>query len=378
MERTDIIIIGAGIVGLSIAARISRPDRSIYVLEKHRSFGQEVSSRNSEVIHTGIYYEPDSLKAKTCIEGNRMLYDICIRNKIPFRKTGKLIVATEKNEESSIVDLLNRGERNGVEGIELLSRKEIKILEPNIKSRMALFSPLAGIVDTYSLMLYFIRTLKSKGGDIVYNSSVVNMFLKSGGYEVIIEDGNGGNFKIQTQVVINSAGLNSDKIAEMIGIDIENAKYELKYCKGQYFRINNTYKCRLINHLIYPVPERGKGGLGIHATLDLSNSVRLGPDDHYIDRDKINYEVDISERRNFYNSVVDFLPFLEEEDLIPDLAGVRPKLHGENEDFRDFVIKEESDLGFPGFINLIGIESPGLTSSLAIAKYVDDILKKTI
>ena len=375
MEKVDIVIIGAGVVGLNIAARISSHKYSVYVLEKHSSFGQEISSRHSEVIHAGIYYELGSLKAKTCVEGNRMLYEICEKNGIVFRQTGKLIVATEDDEEDILIELLKRGQGNGVENLKIISKTEIEKLEPNIQAKAALFSSSTGIIDSHSLMLYFIQILKEKGGDIVYNSNVTNIFRMSQSYEITIRDDSGDDFKIQAQIVINSAGLDSDQIAKEAGIDINKEKYNLKYCKGQYFRVNNTRKCSLIKHLIYPVPKIERGGLGIHATLDLGNSMRLGPDDHYVDRDKIDYDVDICERKNFFNSAAKFLPFLEEEDLIPDLAGIRPKLQGENEDFRDFIIKEESKLGFPGFINLIGIESPGLTASPAIAKYVENILK---
>ena len=370
MEKVDIIIIGAGVVGLSIAARVSNPKYSVYVLERHSSFGQETSSRHSEVIHAGIYYEPGSLKAKTCVEGNRMLYEVCKKNNIAFKQIGKLIVATGGNEESCLLSLFNTGKNNGAVDLKIISQEKIRKMEPNIKAKAALFSPSSGIIDSHSLMKYLIQCLKEKGGDVVYNSNVTHINKTPQGYEVTIQDNTGDDFKIQAQVVINSAGLDSDRIAKKVGIDIKREKYDLKYCKGQYFRVTNTHKCSLINRLIYPVPREEKGGLGIHATLDLGGSMRLGPDDLYVDRDKVNYDVDISEKRNFLNSAIKFLPFLEEEDLVPDMAGIRPKLQGEGEGFRDFVIKEESDLRFPGFINLIGIESPGLTASLSIAKYV--------
>lgn len=378
MERVDIVIIGAGVVGLSIAARLSQPEHTVYVLERHDSFGQEASSRNSEVIHSGLYYPRGSLKAKTCIEGNRMLYEICSRNGIAYQRTEKLIVATEKEEEEILVDLLRRGENNGVSGLRILSQAEIKKLEPNIRAKAALYSPSTGIVDSHNLMKYFIQCLKEEGGDVAYNSNVNGLHKIPRGYEVTIRDNRDEEFKFQTQIVINCAGLESDHIAQMIGIDIERENYNLKYCKGQYFRVGNTKKCALINHLIYPIPQMKGDILGIHATLDLGHGLRIGPDSHYINRDNFDYTVDISERRNFLNSVTKFLPFLEEKDLIPDTAGVRAKLQGENEEFRDFTIKEEDELGFPGFINLIGIDSPGLTSAPAIAAYVESLVKEII
>lgn len=375
MEKIDAIIIGAGVVGLGIGANIASSKSSLYVLERHDAFGTEASSRNSEVIHAGIYYEQGSLKAKTCVEGNRRLYELCKMHKIPFRKTGKLIVATEKREEEQLEELLSNGKNNGVEGLEILTKKEVNRIEPDIIALYALYSSATGIIDSHSLMLYFIKVLKEKSANVVYNSEVIGIIKTNQGYEVSIKDKTGDIVKVLSKVVINSAGLNSDKIAQMVGIDIEKEHYRLNYCKGQYFRISDSRKCKRINHLVYPVPEIEKGGLGIHATLDLGDSIRLGPDSHYINKDEIDYDVDISEKRNFFDSVVKFLPFLEEDDLIPDLAGIRPKLQGENEEFRDFVIKEESSLGYPGFVNLIGIESPGLTATISIAEYVKDQIK---
>ncbi len=378
MERVDIVIIGAGVVGLSIAARLSQPEHTVYVLERHDSFSQEASSRNSEVIHSGLYYPRGSLKAKTCIEGNRMLYEICSRNGIAYQRTEKLIVATEEKEEEILIDLLRRGENNGVSGLRILSQAEIKKLEPNIRAIAALHSPSTGIINSHNLMRYFIQCLKERGGDIAYNSNVSALRKIPQGYEVTIKDNRGEEFKFQTRLVINCAGLESDHIAQMVGIDIEKEDYNLQYCKGQYFRVGNTKKCDLINRLIYPTPRMKGGILGIHATLDLGHGLRIGPDSHYIKRDELDYNVDISERRNFLHSVKKFLPFLEEKDLVPDTAGIRANLQGENEEFRDFIIKEESESGFPGFVNLIGIDSPGLTSAPAIAAYVESLVKKII
>lgn len=374
----DIVIIGAGVIGLAIAAQVTNETREVYVLEKNDTFGKETSSRNSEVIHAGIYYPEGSLKAKTCVEGNRILYKICAKNGIGFRQTGKLIVAINNEEEDILGELLKTGQHNGVEGLKIIFRDEIKKLEPNIKAKAALYSPSTGIVDSHNLMKYFIRCLKERGGDVAYNSHVSGLRKLPQGYEVTVRDNSGEEFKFQARLVINCAGLESDHIAQIVGIDIERENYNLKYCKGQYFRVGNTKKCRLINRLIYPIPQMKGGILGIHATLDLGHGLRIGPDHHYIDRGDFDYSVDISERRNFLDSVINFLPFLKEEDLLPDTAGVRAKLQGENEESRDFVIREESELGFPGFINLIGIESPGLTSAPAIAKMVTKRAKETL
>lgn len=377
MERADIVIIGAGAVGLSIAAHVSASKRSVYVLERHDSFGQETSSRNSEVIHAGIYYTPGSLKAKMCVEGNGMLYEICAKNNIPHRQTGKLIVATNDNEKDALDGLLKQGSKSGARGLKILSKSEIGRMEPNIKAEMALYSPATGIIDSHSLMKYFVRRTKDNGGDIAYSSNVIGLRRKAGGYEITVNDSSGDSFKFHARIVINSAGLESDNIAEMAGINIGEHDYGLKYCKGQYFRVNAAQKCGLISHLVYPVPENN-GGLGVHATLDLGGGLRLGPDSRYVGKDRIDYNVDAAERERFFNSAAEFLPFLEEQDLTPDTAGIRPKLQGKGEGFRDFVIQEEGRIGLPGFINLIGIESPGLTAAPAIAGYVEDIVERIL
>jgi L-2-hydroxyglutarate oxidase LhgO len=374
MEKADIVIVGAGVVGLAIAARLSKAGRNLYILERHNTFGQEISSRNSEVIHAGIYYPVNSLKAKLCVEGNRLLYEICAQNNIGYKKIEKLIIATDDKEEQHLIELLEKGIKNGVKGLRILSKKEFKKLEPNVAGRAAIHSPHTGIIDTHNLMRYFEGCAKSNGAEVAYGCQVTGLNRLSGGYQVSVKEPSGNTFKFYARVVINSAGLESDSIAQMTGIDPDKNNYRLKYCKGQYFRVADSHKCSLTTRLIYPVPHEKITSLGVHVAKDLSGGMRLGPDAHYINRDGVNYEVDINQRKSFFISARKLLPFLEEEDLIPDTAGIRPKLQGPDEDFRDFVIKEESSLGFPGFINLIGIESPGLTSAPAIAKYVTELV----
>ena len=369
MEKVEITIIGAGIIGLNIAAELSKPRNSILVLEKNITFGMETSARNSEVIHAGIYYPQDSLKAKTCVEGNRLLYELCERNNIPYKKIGKLIVAVDDSEIGDLECLLINAQANGVTDVRLITNDEIRQLEPNIKAKAALYSPSTGIVNSHGMMEYFLFQAKTNGVIISFKTEVKDIVRKSECYKVTVIDSGGKNYSFLTNILINSAGLQSDVIAQKVGINIEKQKYTLKYSKGQYFRVDNK-KSRLINRLLYPVPSLDSSGLGIHATLDLGGSLRLGPDDKYIPRDKIDYDVNLSDRNKFFKSTKRFLPFLDLEDLFADTAGIRPKLQGEKESFRDFIIKEETELGFPGFINLIGIESPGLTSSIAIAKHV--------
>lgn len=374
MERVEITIIGAGVIGLNIAAELSEVKSSVLVLEKNISFGMETSSRNSEVIHAGIYYPKDSLKARTCLEGNCLLYELCERNKIPCKKIGKLIVAVNDSEIEELEHLLINAQTNGVSDIKLITSDRIRQLEPNIKAKAALYSPSTGIIDSHSLMEYFLFKAKTNGAIISFKTEVQDIERNSDCYKVTVEDADKQYFSFLTNIVINCAGLNSDTIAQKVGIDIERQRYALKYSKGQYFRVN-TKKSGLINRLVYPVPSLGSSGLGIHATPDLGGSLRLGPDDKYILRDNIDYNVNQSDKDKFFKVVSRFLPFIELENLSADTAGIRPKLQGEGEEFRDFIIKEESNLGFPGFVNLIGIESPGLTASPAIARYVAHLLK---
>ena len=361
-------------MGLAVAAQVSGKGRDVYILEKNETFGKETSSRNSEIIHAGIYYPEGSLKAETCVDGNAMLYEICRRYGIGHRKTGKLIVATEDEDVGKLEELLERGRRNGARGLKVLSRGEINKLEPNIEAVAAIFSPSSGTIDSHTLMRYFLSKAQGEGSKIAYKSNVIGIEKLSDGYEVTVENGS-GSFLFKTEILINCAGLYSDRIAQLGGIDINKAGYKLFYCKGEYFSVGNR-KNGLIKRLIYPVPRPSSRGLGIHATLDLEGRMRLGPDARYVN--EIDYRVDESQRGLFYSSVKAFLPFIESDDLEPEMAGIRPKLQGPGDDFRDFVIRHEQDRGLPGFINLIGIESPGLTSAPAIARYVDSMVKEIL
>ena len=372
--KAEITIIGAGVIGLAVAARVARKDREVYIVEKNEAFGQETSSRNSQVIHAGIYYPEGSLKAKLCVEGNAMIYQTCQKYEIGHRKIGKLIVATTEEETAELELLLERGKRNGVEGLRILSRGEVKELEPNVEAIAAIFSPSTGIMDAHALMGCFLHEANEEGAKIAFKSVVIGIEKLSNGYEVTVEDSS-GVFSFRTKVLINCAGLNSDRIAQLVGIDIDEAEYRLFYCKGEYFSVGNE-KSKLINRLIYPMPEPNITGTGIHASVDIEGRMRLGPDARYVD--EIDYRVDESQKDFFYQSVKRFLPFVEYDDLEPEMAGIRPKLQGPGDDFRDFVIRHENDQGLVGFINLIGIESPGLASAPAIAKYVESIVNRIL
>jgi L-2-hydroxyglutarate oxidase LhgO len=368
-----ITIIGAGVVGLAIAERISEHHTDVFLIEKHNTFGQETSSRNSEVIHAGIYYTKDSLKAKLCIEGKRLLYDYCRKYDIPFNNCGKLIVATSQEEISVIEGIRQTAINNGVDDLEVFDRDRISELEPNIFALKALFSPSTGIVDSHSLMKRFETNTLNNGGQIVYGSEVIAINKIKGGYRIILLDSDKKEYSFTTVAVINSGGLTSDKISEMAGMYDDNLK--ILFCKGEYFRVNPP-KNKLIKRLVYPVPHKNMEGIGIHVTIDMGGGVKLGPDVKYLESNVYDYKLTASKQEAFFMSAKKFLPFLEFEDITPEMAGIRPKIQKPGEPLRDFYINEESNKGYPGFINLIGMESPGLTSSISIGKYVGNLVNR--
>ncbi len=366
IDYLNITIIGAGVVGLSIAEELSAKYKRVLLLEKNDGCGQETSSRNSEVIHAGIYYPHGFLKASLCTEGNRLLYDLCRKRNIPHKRTGKLIVAVNDAECERLEKIKMHAEGNGVFDLTLLGKKQALTLEPEVSAKAAIYSPSTGIIDSHSLMRSFSISAGKNGAVVALRSKVTAIRAKDGIYEL---ETNGGEYRFHTRVVINSAGLYSDSIAAMAGIDIERHGYRLKYCKGNYFSVSPAPK---LNHLVYPVPPENTESLGIHATLDLGNRIKFGPDSQYID--EIEYSIDEGRRESFYQSIQNYLPGIKPEHLHPEMCGIRPKLQGPGEAYRDFIIKDESDIGYPGLINLIGIESPGLTSCVAMARYVKTLV----
>ena len=362
MEEVRIIIIGAGVVGLAIAAELSVKYDDIVVLERNSSFGQEISSRNSEVIHAGIYYETGSLKARLCVEGARILYDLCENNHIPYKRVGKLIIAVNEAQVNVLDELLSKGNANNVSGLELLGRKGINDVEPGTNAIAALYSRNTGIVDSHALMKYLHDKATVAGAIVAYNSEVVRIERDGDGYIVRVKK---DAYEIKGSVVINCAGLGAEYIASLVGIDTTECGYKLHYCKGSYFQYSKPSPVKM---LVYPVPECELTGLGIHATFDLGGRLKFGPDTEYVD--SLDYNVDETRKSIFFESASKIIPGLDPDAFIPDMAGIRPKLYVEGESVRDFVISDEKDRGLTGFINLIGIESPGLTASPAIAKEV--------
>ena len=364
MDKVKITIIGAGVVGLAIAAELSREYDDIVVLENHERFGQETSSRHSEVIHSGIYYPPNSLKAGLCVDGARLLYEYCEKHSIPHSKLGKLIVASDESEVTALQELYETGIQNGVKGLTLIGKDEINKMEPNVNAVAAIYSPNTGIIDSHSLMSRLHGVANSSGVMFSFNTEVNFIQKQKNGYVIGIKN---DSYKFVSSIVINSAGLSADYVAELAGVDIDTAGYRLSYCKGSYFSYSRKSPIKM---LVYPVPHKDLSGLGIHATLDLSGRLRFGPDAEYVDA--IDYKVDAGKRDVFYESAKNYIKGLDKEALNPDMAGIRSKIKGEG--IKDFVIKHEVSKGMEGFINLIGIESPGLTASLSIAKYVKNMV----
>jgi len=369
MDEVNITIIGAGVIGLSIAAELSKNYEDIVVLEQHKKNGQETSSRNSEVIHAGIYYTEGSLKSHLCIRGNRLLYDYCEKHKINHRKTTKLIVSTNEEEEKQLEKIIKNANRCGVDGLSIISKDDVKKLEPEVNATAAILSATTGILDAHGLMDALENEAKTSGCMFSYLSEVTGIEMVKNGY--IIEVNN--EYDFLSRIVINCAGLECATIADMAGFDIKKCGYTIYPCKGEYYYLKRKTN---VKRLIYPVPMKDHTGLGTHITLDLSNRVKFGPNAYYVD--SIDYHIDDTYHREFFDAGRKLLPFIEYDDIVPDMTGIRPKIQGENDPVKDFIIKDEAEACYPGFINLIGIESPGLTSCLAIGEYVNKIVKERI
>lgn len=370
MERVDVTVVGAGAIGLAIAAELVGEWGEVAVVERRDSFGRETSSRNSEVIHAGIYYPAGSRKASLCVEGRAELYRLLEARGIPFRKTGKLIVAWDPAQVPVLERLKAQGDANGVEGLRLLGRTEVAALEPDVRAIAGLLSPETGIFDTHRFMAFLEKKAASRA-TIAYRCEVVGIDKGPGGYTVRVRDADGAEYRFESRKVVNAAGLGAERVARMAGIDTAAAGYAIHPCKGEYFRLGRG-KGSGIRHLVYPPPTHIS--LGVHTVIDLQGGVKLGPSAFYVE-DVSDYSVDERHRREFFLGVREYLPFVEEEDLTPDTAGIRPKLYREGEPQRDFIIREEADRGLEGFVNLLGLESPGLTASLAVARVAAQLLK---
>jgi L-2-hydroxyglutarate oxidase LhgO len=377
MMEVDVIVIGSGVIGLACAAESAKQGYSTLLVERHESFGQETSSRNSEVIHSGIYYPTGTLKARLCVTANNNLYNECSRADVWNRRCGKLIVAVASGEIEPLKKLYERGLANGVDGLRLLDAREAKKIEPHIECNSAIFLPTTGIIDSHQLMKSYLLEAKEHGADTAFGVEFIAGELKDDRYQLRLRDTNGENVNVEAQYVVNSGGLRADKVAEGFGIDIDKAEYRLHHNRGHYYTVSPA-KSKLISHLVYPLPHQHLVSVGIHITLDKAGQVKLGPDMGYLDPaipESEWYKFDDSRKDKFFTAVRSYFPALESADLSPGQVGVRPKLKGSEETVKDFIVHEESDKGLQGLVNLIGIESPGLTCSRELAREVFRILK---
>ena len=359
----DIVIIGAGIVGLAIARSIGETtNKSVLVIEKEESFGRGISSRNSEVIHSGIYYKPGSLKAKYCRIGRDMVYDFCEKNDIWYNRCGKLVVGRHHQSEE-LNTLYKNAQENDVPEIQIIDKKEINNLEPNIKADIALHVGCTGIISTHDLMAQFYKISQENDHDYLFKSQIIDVRQVDSGYELNIENARGEIEKTISQWVINAAGLESDLIAHMLDENFPS----LRYSKGCYYKLSSKWR-GAFKHLVYPLPDKKHGSLGIHLSFDKTQMMRLGPSADWMDRKEENYDVEEFLLDQFYSEGCQYIRGLEKEDLSPDYAGIRPKIWMDENSMPDFYISHEQEKGFPGWINLIGIESPGLTAAIAIGE----------
>ncbi len=367
IDKVDITIIGAGVIGLAIARTLAPRYSNMLILEQADIPGSGISSRNSEVIHAGIYYPSGSLKARLCVRGKELLYDYCQHHAIEHKKIGKLIVARHSKDISTLQKLESQAIQNGVNDLQWWDEKKLQSEEPHVKAQLALLSPSTGIIDSHALMLSLLGEAESHGAQLVCRSKVIQISPEQSGFRVSVanDDTDNSAFHFHSKIVINAAGLGAQTLASNIeGLDKQLVP-PLHLCKGNYFSYTAPSPFR---HLIYPVPEANTKGLGIHATLDLGGQVRFGPDTEYIDKE--DYQVNPEQVVRFQSAIRHYFPALENDKLIPDYAGIRPKLQGPNDPFEDFKIQSSKQHGLKGLIQLFGIESPGLTSSLAIAEEV--------
>lgn len=366
MDDVDAVVIGAGVVGLAVARALTSRGREVLILEAADSFGTETSSRNSEVIHAGIYYPQGSLKARMCVTGRTLLYEFCETYGIPYRRCSKLIVATSESQVSQLEKIQAAAHANGVR-LELLGRPESLKLEPQLSCEAALHSPMTGIVDSHAYMLALLGQAESRGATLVTNSTVTRMELDKGGVLIGI---NNDEPTLRANTLINSAGLQAPQVARLIGGFPARHIPTPYFAKGSYFTLAGRSP---FQRLVYPVPE--PGGLGVHLTLDLAGRARFGPDVQWVEH--CEYQVEPQRAERFYSAIRAYWPDLRDGSLQPAYAGIRPKINGPKDAAADFRVDGPETHGVSGVVNLFGIESPGLTASLALASHVADLAGAT-
>lgn len=360
-DEFDSVVVGAGVVGLAVARALSSAGQTVLLLERHSTFGTETSSRHSEVIHAGIYYPAGSLKAELCVRGKHLLYDYCEARGIPHSRIGKIIAAISAEEVPKLRRLAELAKANGVDDLEWLDADELGRMEPELRAVAGLLSPSTGIIDSHELMLSLLADAERHDVTVAFNSPVTAVRRSGTGF--VVTTGDTAPFEVGTRRLINSAGLGANALAASIdGLASEHIP-PLFLAKGNYFSLTGPSPFR---RLVYPLPQ--PGGLGIHATLDLAGQTRFGPDVEWIE--VAEYSVAQSRREAFADAIRKYWPAIRPDSLQPGYAGIRPKIASPDSDFADFMIQTPETHGIRGLVNLFGIESPGLTSALAIAERV--------
>jgi L-2-hydroxyglutarate oxidase LhgO len=362
LNDVDCIVIGAGVVGLAVARALARGGREVVILERERHFGMHTSSRNSEVIHAGIHYTPGSLKARLCVSGRDLLYRYCAERGIGHRRCGKLTVATS-GEQSATLDKIDINARaNGVLDLQWFDAEQAARAEPQLQCLRALWSPSTGIIDSHAYMQSLLADAEASGATIVYGTQVVSLHPTLAGIEIVIEKESSPD--VRARLVINAAGLYAHLVAASIeGFPAQHIP-AISYAKGSYFALTGASP---FTRLVYPAPRAG-GHLGIHATIDLAGAARFGPDTEWVDA--IDYAVDAQRAAFFAEVIREYWPRLDARRLYPAYAGIRPKLSAAGEATADFCISGPDDHGLAGIVNLFGVESPGLTASLALGETI--------
>jgi glycerol-3-phosphate dehydrogenase len=365
MDQANAVIIGGGVVGCAIAAELSTTYQDVFVLEQQPRAGMGTSTRNSGVIHSGIYYPPGSLKARHCVEGNRLLYEFCVAHDVPHRLCGKMVVASHAGEEAQLEALMRNGQANGVAGLRLLTTAEMRAREPHVQGAAALEVPSTGIVSSEDLVKAYARIAQGRGANIVTHAQVTRLEPARSTVRVTSSAG-----EIAARCLINSAGLYADEVAALLG----NTKYKIYPVRGEYCEVVRQ-RGHLVNALVYPMPHHDRLSLGVHLTKTLWGTVLVGPTARYI-AEKDDYERDREPVGKFAESARRLLPELQDTDLLPAYSGIRPKLVPPGAPAADFVI--ERDAAVPQAIHLVGIESPGLTSAPSIARDVARMAAETL
>jgi L-2-hydroxyglutarate oxidase LhgO len=368
MDTVECLVIGAGVLGLAIARALARSGREVVVLESERVIGSGISSRNSEVIHAGLYYPTGLRKTRLCVDGKAMLYVFCEEFGVPHRRCGKILVATSEGEIGQLAAINRQAEANGVMDLVWLSPDDVRAIEPALAVTKALLSPSTGIIDSHAFMLALRGDAERYGVMLALETPVVSGRADRKG--LIIETGGENPIHIAANIVVNSAGLGAQAVARSIARMPRDKIPPLHLAKGNYFVLATASP---FSHLIYPIPA--PGGLGVHLTLDIAGRARFGPDVEWIEA--IDYAVDPKRGEAFYAAIRTYWPGLPDGALHPDYSGIRPKIERPGGSGTDFLIQDERDHGVIGLINLFGIESPGLTASLAIAELVAGIVQKT-